>query len=119
MQRWRDGSHAGLLQGKFAPVQREGAEVEEPVPGRFAPVQRQGPEDEEVIEEIEAAGGAIQGRFNGKSPHVPVVQKAFTARRPLAPLAGVDAHDLRGAPLFRNQGVYHEHIFFEGPPFYG
>ena len=38
----------GLMQGRFAPVQRESAEEEEPLQGRFAPVQLQGPEDEEL-----------------------------------------------------------------------
>ena len=45
VQPWRAGSgEAGLLQGGFAPVQREGAEEDELLQGRFAPVQRQGAE---------------------------------------------------------------------------
>jgi hypothetical protein len=36
----------GLVQGRFAPVQRDSAEEEEPLQGRFAPVQRQADEEE-------------------------------------------------------------------------
>ena len=43
----------GLVQGRFASVQRESAEEEEPLQGRFAPVQRQAAEEEEPL----------QGRF--------------------------------------------------------
>lgn len=64
----------------------------------------------QLIEEVEDAGGAIQGRFNGKSRHVPVLQRAFTARRPLS---GKWTLGLKGAPFFKNKGVYHEHIFLE------
>ena len=45
-QRWQSAEAA--LQGKFAPVQREGPEEEEPLQGRFAPVQLQESEDGEL-----------------------------------------------------------------------
>ena len=50
----------GLVQGRFAPVQRESAEEEEPLQGRFAPVQRQAGEDEEELQMKAAPSAAAQ-----------------------------------------------------------
>jgi hypothetical protein len=48
VQRQGAAEEEELLQGKFAPFQRQGTEEEELLQGKFEAIQRQGPEDEEL-----------------------------------------------------------------------
>jgi hypothetical protein len=64
----------------------------------------------EELEEIEKLGGAIaQAKFRTPSQANTVIQRAYTARRPLG---GKVSFGLKSR-LFHNKGVFHEHIFFE------
>lgn len=64
------------------------------------------PEEKLKIEEL---GGTIQAKLRNPSLTNTVVQRAYTARRPLG---GKISFGL-GSRWIRNKGVFHEHIFFE------
>lgn len=65
----------------------------------------------EVMEEIEELGGAIvQRKARGSAGQV-VVQRAYTARRPLG--GKLKAPGSLKSRWFKDKGIFHEHIFFE------
>jgi hypothetical protein len=75
------------------------------------PVQRQAADQipEEQRKELEELGGAVQAKSAGSNGNGKVVQRAYTARRPLG---GMLSFGLKNR-WFQDKGVFHEHIFFE------